>query len=725
VFNREDSCALSRAGIEQRAQALLDQMTLDEKTALLSGNWDVLGAMVAGRGEAFTPTPVPTKGLERLGIPPILFSDGPRGVVMGRSTCFPVAMARGASFDRDLERRVGEAIGREARAHGANCYGGVCINLLRHPAWGRAQETYGEDPYHVGEMGVNLMLGVQAHNVMACVKHYAANSIENSRFFVNVVVGDRALHEVYLPHFKKIVQAGAASVMGAYNRVNGDHACESRRLLTEILREEWGFEGFTLSDFLYGIRDGEKALRAGMDVEMPLPVRYQRPLADAVRAGRVPESAVDESVLRVLRTQLVFGHTPDPMAYGPELVCATEHIALAREAAEKSMVLIKNAGQVLPFAKHVKRMLVLGRLAVQPNTGDHGSSRVHPPYVITPLEGLKRHLGTGVEIIHYDETQIAAAKAAAPKADCIVIIAGHDFNDEGEFLTPGNPDETAEVLVTGHRNMGRPVRALLIRLLLKLVRNPTRMKDGAPAGGDRQSLLLKAEQRRLIEEVAPLNPNTAVCLVSGSTILIEEWADRAPAILYSWYSGMEGGAALARVLFGDANPGGRLPFTIPANTGQLPHFSSTDPEITYDLYHGYTLVDRAGEKPAFPFGFGLSYTTFAYSDLLAGVRDGALDVRVTVANTGSRDGEEVVQIYVGMEGSRVERPARLLKGFDRVAIPAGTSTEVAIPVPLEELRYYDERERGWRFEPGTYRVMAGPSAADGGLLAVAVELGSL
>ena len=721
MFQKEATCTLSRTEIEQRAQAALGQMTLSEKVGLFSGHWDLLGALVR-RGEGFTPRPVPTNGLPRLGISPIKFSDGPRGIVVGQSTCFPVPMARGASFDRALERRIGEAIGKEARAQGANCCGAVCVNLLRHPAWGRAQETYGEDPFHMGEMGLHLMRGVQVHNVMACVKHFAVNNIENSRFFVNVIADDRTLHEVYLPHFKKIIQSGAASVMGAYNRCNGEQACESRKLLTEILREDWGFEGFTLSDFMFGIHDGEKAIQAGLDVEMPLPVEYQPKLIAAVRAGRVPGAAVDQAVRRVLRTLLVFENTPDPMTYGQDLVAAPEHIALAREAAEKSMVLIKNEGAVLPFQKPVKRVLVLGKLARQANTGDHGSSWVHPPYVITPQEGLQRYLGQSVEIIHYDEAQIEPARQMAAQVDCVIIVAGCDFNDEGEFLTPENSSETIRVAVAGLRNMGQPFWGLLVKILAKVFPNAIKRPDGSPMGGDRGSLSLKAEQRRLIREVGAINPNTVVSLVGGSMILIEDWAEHVPAVLYSWYAGMEGGSALARILFGDVNPSGRLPFTIPARADHLPYFSSTDREIIYGLYHGYTLLDKNGVKPAYPFGFGLSYTSYAYGDLRAEARDDRLVVRINVTNTGSREGEEGVQVYVGMEGSRVERPKKLLKGFEKFAIPAGSTVEVALSVPLDDLRYYDKRERIWRLEPGDYQIMVGPSSDETVLLKTVLSL---
>lgn len=717
---KKEKCSLTRSEIEQRANTTLRQMTCREKVWLLNGNWDMLVNQIK-YNNPYNPVPIATNGLKRLGISPIKFTDGPRGVVMGRSTCFPVSMARGASFDRALEKRVGDVIGQEARAQGANFFGGVCVNLLRHPAWGRAQETYGEDPYHVGEMGTVLAQGVQEHNVMACVKHYAVNNIENSRFFVNVQADDRTMHEVYLAHFKKVIAAGAASVMGSYNRFMGDQACESRRLLTEILRDEWGFEGFTISDFIFGVRNTHKAIQAGLDVEMPMPIHYQKNLLKAVRDGVVAESVVDQAVLRVLATLLVFENTPDPMTYTRELVASQEHIELAREVAEKSMVLIKNQGQVLPFSKNVKKILVLGKLANQDNTGDHGSSRVYAPYVITSLEGIKKYFGEGVEILHCDETQILEARRLAGEADCVIIIAGNDYNDEGEFVSPGGMDDMIRPLVSGYQNMGQPFKSALLRLMKKFVTAGFQNQDGSAIGGDRQSLSLKPEQRKLIQAVAGINPNTVVCLVCGSMVMIEEWADKIPAVLYSWYAGMEAGTALARVLFGDVNPSGKLPFTIPSNTDHLPYFSSTDPEITYDLYHGYTLLDKNGLKPAYPFGFGLSYTTFAYSDLRV-EKNANLEVTVKVTNTGSRDGEQVVQVYIGMENSAVERQKKLLKGFDKVAIPAGATANVRISIPFDELRYYDMQEKGWRLEPGTYWVMAGPSSDENALLKTRIEL---
>lgn len=721
MFHKESACAMTREEVEQAAHNLLNRMTLKEKVWMLNGNWDMISNQLKYKN-GYNPVPIATNGVKRLGVPPIKFSDGPRGAVVGKSTCFPVSMARGASFDRDLEHRIGEVIAKEIRAQGGNFFGGVCVNLLRHPAWGRAQETYGEDPYHVGELGASLTEGIQAHNVMACVKHYAFNNIENNRFFVNVLADDRTMHEIYLAHFKRVIKAGAASVMGAYNLFRGDQACESRLLLTEILREDWGFEGFTISDFIFGVRDGKKALEAWLDIEMPLPVHYNQKLLDQVEAGEIKESTIDQAVLRVLRTLLVFQNTPDPTTYTPDLVALPEHIALAREAAEKSMVLIKNEGLVLPFRKDVKRVLVLGRLADQENTGDHGSSRVYPPYVITPLQGLKRYLGDAVEVLHRDETQWEEARQLANEVDAVVIVAGNDYNDEGEYTSPSSLDEMFDPIITGYQQMRKPLKAALVKVIKKLGISTFQIQEGMAPGGDRQNLSLNAEQIKLIQAVAGVNPNTVVCLVTGSMIMIKEWAQGVPAILYSWYAGMEGGTALAHILFGDVNPSGKLPFTIPTSVEHLPYFSSTDKEITYDLYHGYTLLDKNNHQPAFPFGFGLSYTSFEYSALQVTRKDDQLDVSVTVKNIGERDGAEVVQVHVGKPDSKVERQKKLLKGFEKVFIPAGQDKQVSISVLLDDLRYYDGETKSWVLEEGEYQIMVGGSSAEGSHLGFTVSL---
>lgn len=717
MFKKDQLCSLNSAEIQNKAETLLKQMTLKEKVWLLNGNWQMVSNGIKYRN-FYNPVPIETNGCKRLGISPIRFTDGPRGVVMGNSTCFPVAMARGASFDRDLERRVGDVIGKEARAQGANYFAGVCINLLRHPAWGRAQETYSEDPYHLGEMGKALTESVQEHNVMVCLKHYAMNNIENSRFFVNVLVDERTLREIYLPHFKKSVIAGAASLMGAYNLYDGDQACESKKLLTEILRDEWDFEGFTISDFIHGIRNTKKAIEAGLDVEMPMPIKYQANLLKAVQDGIVNEKIVDTAVLRVIKTILVFENCPDKMTYSQDLIAHRDHVLLAREAAEKSMVLIKNQNNTLPFDKAAKKVLVLGKLAHQENTGDHGSSRIFAPYVITPLDGIKKYLGKNADVLYFDETQLTEAKAQAAEADCVIIVAGNDFSDEGEFISPGGMDDFLAPVIEGYKNMGKPIIARLMKSLGRFRRHQIEVD----AGGDRKSLSLKDAEIALIREISIINPQTVVALVCGSMIMIDDWANHVPAILYSWYAGMEGGAALARVVFGEVNPCAKLPFTIPEDVSHLPYFSSTDREIRYDLYHGYSLLDKIGHTPAYPFGFGMSYTTFVYSNMKVQQVAERVEVSVKVTNTGSCDGEEVVQVYFGMENSVVERQAKLLKGFEKVFIRAGETVDVGISISLDELRYYSVEEKHWVLESGDYNFLVGPDSSEASCLNTSLEL---
>ncbi len=360
--------------------------------------------------------------------------------------------------------------------------------------------------------------------------------------------------------------------------------------------------------------------------------------------------------------------------------------------------------------------MLLGRLADQENSGDHGSSRVYPPYVITPLQGLRYHLGDSVEILHRDETQVEEARKLAGEVDCVIVVAGNDYNDEGEYTSPSNMDEMFTPIIAGYQQMRKPLKAALVKLIKKLGISTFQIQEGMAPGGDRQNLSLKADQILMIDAIAGINPNTVVCLVTGSMIMIEDWAGKIPAIVYSWYAGMEGGTALARILFGDVNPSGKLPFSIPASVEHLPYFSSTDKEITYDLFHGYTRLDKNGHQPAYPFGFGLSYTSFTYSDLNVARKNDHLEVKVTVSNTGERDGEEVVQVYVGMPGSKVDRQKKLLKGFQKVFIPAGQQVEVNIPVLLEDLRYYAVEEQGWVLEEGEYLVMAGGSSEESGLM---------
>ncbi len=605
AFGALDAAGVAGADeVDARARALLDQLSIDEKLGLMNGDlpfWEGLARMSAPGGyssQCWVAGAVP-----RLGIPGIRFSDGPRGIVMEGATTFPVSMARGATWDAALEERVGDAIGRELRAFGGNLFGGVCINLLRHPAWGRAQETYGEDSHHLGVLGVALARGVQ-HHAMACVKHYALNSMENARQSVNVSADARTLHEIYLPHFRRVVEAGVAAVMSSYNSVNGEWAGQNHALLTEVLKEEWSFDGFVLTDFITGLRDAKTAVLAGQDLEMPFAMLFRQHLKWLVERGEVPLARIGDATLRLLRQQLRFAAATDPASsYPPKVIGCETHRRLSREVAEKSIVLLKNEGGLLPLSA-IRRIAVIGRLAAMPNTGDGGSSNTHSAYVVTPLQGLRAAVDATVRIIHDDGGDIRRAAAVAGDADAALVVVGYTHDDEGEFIPPDQlapfrhlfPEPTPEEA---------PIAAGIMEV-----------QAGAfSPGGDRLSLALNARDEALIQAVAAANPRTIVAIMAGSAVVTEAWRNQVPAILMLWYPGMEGGHALADILFGRVNPSGRLPCTFPVSPDDLPVFDRDATAITYDLWHGYRKLDRDGTAAAFPFGFGLSYTRFNYADL--------------------------------------------------------------------------------------------------------------
>ena len=712
----ETAATLSAELIEARAKELLGQLTLDEKLGLMHGDtpfWPGLAEMMAPGGYASRPWVA--GAVPRLGIPGIRFVDGPRGVILKGATTFPVSMARGASFDSGLEERIGDVIGRELRALGGNFFGGVCINLLRHPAWGRAQETYGEDPRHLGTFGAALARGVQRH-VMACVKHYALNSMENARFKVDVTIDARSLHEVYLPHFKAVIDAGVASVMSAYNSVNGEWAGQNKPLLTDILKEQWGFEGFVMTDFIFGMRDTKKAALAGQDIEMPFSMRFARELKGLVERGEVPLSRVDDAALRVLRQQVRFAQGRNPADYSRDVVGCVEHRQLAREAAQKSIVLLKNDDATLPLS-NVKRLAVIGRLAAVRNTGDGGSSNTNPAYVITPLEGLRAALGEH-SVAFDDGADLTRAAQTAEHADAAVLVVGYTHEDEGEFIPPDMIPMFAPTFPPP-----TPEEAPIAK---KILPGHGQQEGGFSPGGDRDRLTLHPRDEQLVQAVADANPRTIVVLMVGSAVITEAWRERAKGIVILWYPGMEGGHALADVLLGHVNPGGRLPCTFPKRAEDLPFFNREATKITYDLWHGYRKLAREGATAAFPFGYGLSYTTWQYSNLrLAQTQLAAtdtLEVSVDVTNTGNRAGDEVVQLYIAAPASRVERAPRELKAFARVPVPAGETHTVHFRLPVADLAYYDVAN-GWTVERTDYDAIVARHAEDNAALSARFRVG--
>jgi beta-glucosidase len=640
---------------DPRVEVVLSSMTVAEKVEQMAGF--IQGA------EMFA-----TPDNENAGIRGFKFRDGPRGVRLesGTATCFPVAVARGASWDLDLERRVGAAIAAETRGLGHNCLLAPTINTLRHPGWGRSQETYGEDPWFLGKMGTASVLGIQQH-VPACVKHFAGNNIEDTRMTNNAVIDEQNLRENYTRQFEMVLKdSDVACVMAAYNKVNGNYCCENIPLLRKLLKEEWEFDGFVVSDWFAAVTTVESAL-GGLDVEMPWRMMFAG-LQMAVTGGQVSEEVLDEAVERILRIKFKFGFAllNEPYTGTPDVVEGPEHIALAREAGRKGMVLLKNEAETLPIDRSATtKLAVVGRYATEVRLGDAGSSNVTPSYAITPYLGLKNGAGKDFEVVTSEDA------SAAEGADVAVVVIALSQQDEGEAWN---------------------------------------------GGGDRDTLDVSADQENLVLEVAAKAQKTVVVMEAGGAITMEKWKGAADAIVMAWYPGMEGGKALAEVLYGDKNFSGRLIQTWPVKWDDEPVFGNHQDETEYEYLHGYRHFDDKGIKPLYPFGFGLSYTTFEYSNLVIpceGVSpEGRLLVTVDIENTGNRKGVEVAQLYVSYPESAARRPPKELKGFARVEVAKGEKITVEIPVQIPDLAYFDTDKHGWIVEEVRHTVHVGPDAGN-------------
>jgi beta-glucosidase len=650
----------------------VSELTLEEKAALTSGAsfWY-------------------TKPIERAGVPAIMVTDGPHGLRKQReggdhlgigdsvpATCFPPAVGLGSSWDVDLVHRVGEALGAETSIENVAVLLGPGINIKRSPLCGRNFEYLSEDPIVSGVLGAAIVRGIQSQGVGTSLKHFAANNQENDRMRSSSDIDPRPLREIYLRGFQRVVEdAQPWTVMCSYNRINGVYASEDPWLLTRVLRDEWGFEGLVVSDW-GAVNERVPGLAAGMDLEMPSSNGVtDAQIVAAVQDGSLDESVVDTAAARVL--DLVRKATDGAgRVAGPLDVDA--HHALAREAAGRSIVLLKNDGDVLPLAKSA-RLAVIGEFAEKPRYQGAGSSMINPTRLDSALEGI-RELATG-EVVYArgfsNAVQVSAEETAALRDEAVAAASGAD------------------------------VAVVFLGL-------PARLES---EGYDRDDIDLPAEQLALLDAVLAANPSTVVVLSNGGVVALP-FADRVPAILEGWLLGQAGGGATADVLFGDVNPSAKLTETIPLRLEDTPAFLDFPGEFSHvrygeGLFVGYRWYDARRSEVAFPFGHGLSYTSFSYADAAAAVdADGDIEVTVAVTNTGDRAGREVVQAYTSLPGGAVQRPVRELKAFASVALEPGETEVVTLTIRRKDLAYWDIRLDAWVVEGGEYVVDVAASSRD-------------
>lgn len=660
---------------------LLSRLTLEEKIKLCHAD------------SKFTTAAIP-----RLGIPRRWLSDGPHGVredvgpdtweVAGRTddfaTAMPCGIALAATWNPELAQREGVVIGQEARKRGKDIMLGPGLNIMRSPLCGRNFEYFGEDPFLAGRMAVGYINGVQSQGVASCAKHFAVNDQETDRNKVNVEVDERALREIHLPAFKAAVQeAKVWTVMGAYNKLRGTFCCESDFLLNQILKGEWGFQGLVVSDWA-GVHSTRGAVLGGLDLEMGTDLAYDefylaKAFREGVRSGAYSMAVLDDKVRRNLRVMIGTG----VLDSRPEGSLNTkEHQETARHVAEEAMVLLKNEKGLLPLdARRLKSVAVIGENATRLQTYGGDSSRVKALYEITPLAGILNRVGANVNVTYSegyrkggDSALAERAVAAAKAADVVIYVGGinHDVGYDSE-------------------------------------------------GGDKKGLELPFGQAELIRKLAKANPKMVVVLVGGSPMEMDAWLGRVPSVLLSWYSGMEGGNAIARVLFGDVNPSGKLPATFPKKLADSPAhsfgpsgFPGVGGTVTYSegILVGYRWFDTKKIEPLFPFGFGLSYTTFEYSDLKLKSGAAGVTVEFKLKNTGKRAGAEVAQLYVQPVKPSVLRPVRELKAFQKVSLQPGETTTVTLALGKDAFAYYDDKQSAWVAEQGNYQIVVGASSRD-------------
>lgn len=649
-------------------KALISKMTLEEKAALVTGasNW--------------TTTPV-----ERLGIPEMVVSDGPHGVrrvedvtsIAQKSlpaTCFPTASCTASTWNVDLIKKMGEALAEECIALNVDVLLGPGANMKRSPLGGRNFEYFSEDPFLAGEMAVNFINGVQSKGVGTSLKHYAANNQEFQRFCISSEVDERTLRELYLAAFEKAVkEAQPYTVMCSYNKVNGDYASENYHLLTEILKNEWGFEGLVVSDW-GAVHDRVKSLKAGLDWEMPGPqTQRTQKVVDAVRAGELDEAVLDESVRRILRIVYKARQTPKMGQFD-----ADAHHELAHQIATEGMVLLKNNG-LLPLKGH-EHIAVIGRSAEEAHFQGGGSSHINPTKVSVPFNEIK-------------------AQAGAAE---ITYAEGYPTDNS-----------ISQAMIDKSVSLAKSADVALLYIALPGFKESE--------GYDRTDLDLTDQQVALIKAVSAIQPNTVVVLNNGAPVVMSDWIDGVAAVLEGWMMGQAGGVSIADVLFGRVNPCGKLAETFPAKLADTPavnNWPGGAGKVYYGegLFIGYRYYDVKKMPVLFPFGYGLSYTTFAYSNAKVSKKlfrdvDG-ITVSVDVTNTGKMAGKEIVQLYVHDQKSKLVRPEKELKGFTKVDLKPGETKTVSIKLDFRSFSYYHPSYGQWITEDGDFDLLVATSAVD-------------
>jgi beta-glucosidase len=647
---------------------LIKKMSLEEKAALCTG---------AG---PWTTTPV-----ERLDIPEMVVTDGPHGVRCTEdvhafistslpATCFPTASCMASTWDADLIHEVGQAIAEECIALKVDVVLGPGVNMKRTPLCGRNFEYYSEDPYLAGELAASFIEGVQSKGVGTSLKHFAANNQEHQRSTINSEVDERTLREIYLPAFETAVKkAKPWTVMCSYNKLNGTYASENHKLLTEILRDEWGFEGVVVSDW-GAVHDRVNALKAGLDLEMPGPrERRVKAVIEAVRSGKLDEAVLDEAVRRILNIVFKAAETKKGGSFD-----AARHHALARRVAGEGMVLLKNNG-ILPLTDH-KHIAVIGRSAKEAYYQGGGSSHINPTRLDDPYEVLQKMAG---------DTELSFAEGY-PK---------------DESFDQALIDEACKTALSA--------KVALVFLALPATKESE--------GYDRPDLDLTAHQVALIKAVTAVQPNTVVILNNAAPVVMSEWIDGAAAVLEAWMMGQAGGGAISDVLYGKVNPSGKLAETFPLKLIDTPAFINYPGEngaVRYGegIFIGYRYYDTKQVQTLFPFGYGMSYTTFEYQNPRVSAQsfrdvDG-LAVSVDVTNTGKLAGKEIVQVYVHDHKSRLARPSKELKGFAKVELQPGETKTVTVPLDFRAFAYYHPAYRKWITEDGEFDILIGASSAD-------------